>query len=87
MNVLNQFKMLPNELCNDMYYHMNMLVEEINSLELTQLSQGDIIRRMLMVLLKPQYNIIISLLYERDINDMTVTNTVEKICAHEIFLC
>ena len=86
MNSLNQFKMLPNELCNDMYSRMNVLVEDINSLELTQLSQGDIIRRILMVLPKPQYNIVISLLHERDINDMTVTDAVGKIRAHEMFL-
>lgn len=86
MNALNQFKMFPNELCNDMYSRMNMLVEEINSLELTQLSDGDVIRRILMVLPKPQYNIVISLLHERDINDMTITDAVGKICAHEMFL-
>lgn len=86
MDSLNQFEMFPNELCNDMYSRMNMLVEEINSLELTQLSQGDIIHKILMVLPKPQYNIVISLLHEQDINDMTITDAVEKIRAPEMFL-
>jgi hypothetical protein len=38
MGKLNSFEMLPNENANDMYARLNILVEEMNGLGLTQIS-------------------------------------------------
>jgi hypothetical protein len=35
MKKLNSFEMLPNESANEMYSHLNVLVEEVNGLGLT----------------------------------------------------
>ena len=36
MKKLNSFEMLPSESANKMYSHLNVLVEEVNGLGLTQ---------------------------------------------------
>lgn len=41
MGKLNSFEMLVNENTNDMYSQLNILVEEVNDLGLTQISQPD----------------------------------------------
>jgi hypothetical protein len=44
MRKLNSFEMLANENANDMYSRLNILVEEVNGLGLTQISQPDVVR-------------------------------------------
>ena len=83
---LNEFKMLPNELVEQMYARLNVPVEDINALEISRLSNSDIIRKILHSLYKPKYNIITSLLYEKDIFTLQVSEVVGKICSHEMFL-
>jgi hypothetical protein len=39
-----------NENANDMYSRLNILVEEVNGLGLTQISQPDVVRKILSVL-------------------------------------
>jgi hypothetical protein len=41
--------MLANENANDMYSRLNILVEEVNGLGLTQISQPDVVRKILNV--------------------------------------
>ena len=41
---LNSFEMLPKECANEMYSHLNVLVEEVNGLGLTQMQPSDIVR-------------------------------------------
>ena len=55
---LNDFKMLPNELVEQMYSRLNVLVEDINTLEISPLSSSDVIRKILHSLHKPKYNIV-----------------------------
>jgi hypothetical protein len=50
MKKLNYFQMLANENANDMYSRLNILVEEVNGLGLTQISQPDVVRKILSVL-------------------------------------
>ena len=69
---LNEFKMLPNELVEQMYARLNVLVEDINALEISPLSTSDIIRKILHCLHKPKYNIVTSLLYEKDLETLGV---------------
>ena len=44
---LNDFKMLPNELVEQMYSRLNVLVEDINTPEISLLSSSDVIRTIL----------------------------------------
>jgi hypothetical protein len=47
---LNSFEMLANENANDMCSQLNILVEEVIGLGLTQISQPDVVRKILSVL-------------------------------------
>ena len=47
---LNSFEMLPKECANEMYSRLNILVEEVNGLGLTQMQPSDVVRKILSVL-------------------------------------
>ena len=83
---LNEFKMHPSELVEQMYARLNVLVEDINALEISHLSSSDIIRKILHSLHKPKYNIVTSFLYEKDLSTLEVSEVVGKIRSHEMFL-
>jgi hypothetical protein len=51
MRKLNSFEILANENANAMYSRLNILVEEVNGLGLAQISQLDVVRKILSVLL------------------------------------
>ena len=44
MNKLNTFEMLSKENANEMYSRLNVIVEELNGLGLTQMSTADVAR-------------------------------------------
>jgi hypothetical protein len=58
----DEFKMLSNECCNDMISRLNLIVKELSSLDVFNLDKGMINRKILMLLPKPKYNIINSML-------------------------
>jgi hypothetical protein len=58
----DEFKMLPNEYCNDIFSRLNLIVKELNSLNVSNLDKGMINRKILMLIPKPKYNIINSML-------------------------
>ena len=45
MKKLNSFEMLPKESANEMYSRLNVLVEEVNGLGLTQMQPSNVVRR------------------------------------------
>ena len=45
MKKLNSFEMLPKESANKMYSRLNILVEEVNGLGLTQMQPSDVVRK------------------------------------------
>ena len=47
---LNSFDMLPKESANEMYSRLNVLVEEVNEIGLTQMQPSNVIRKILSVL-------------------------------------
>ena len=83
---LHDFKTLPNELVEQIYARLNVLVEDINALEISPLSSNDVIRKILHSLQKPKYNIVTSLLYEKEIDSLEVGDVVWRIWSHEMFL-
>jgi hypothetical protein len=73
----DEFKMLPNECCNDMFSRLNLIVKECNSLNVSN-------HKILMLLPKPKYNIINSMLQKEDLDEMEVIELVGLIMAHEM---
>jgi hypothetical protein len=55
--------MLPKESVNEIYTRLNILVEDLNALRLTQMSQSDVARRILSVLPIEKYGHIITVLH------------------------
>jgi hypothetical protein len=86
MKKLNSFEMLLNESANKMYSRLNVLVEELNRLGLTQMSPSDIMRRILCVLPIDKYGHIIIVLHQGDLSAATPTQILGKINAHEMHI-
>jgi hypothetical protein len=86
MKKLNSFEMLANENANDMYSCLNILVEEFNGLGLTQISQPDVVRKILSVLPIDKYGHIFTLLHQIVLSITTPTQIFGKINAHEMYM-
>jgi hypothetical protein len=83
---LNEFKMKDDEGVEQMYYRMGVLIQGINALDVANLSEQEIIRKILQMLPKPGYNIVKALLFEKDFTTLTITEVVSKIRSHEMFI-
>jgi hypothetical protein len=66
MRKLNSFEMIANENANDMYSQLNILVEDVNGLGLTQISEPDVVRKILSVLSIEKYGHIVTVLHQMD---------------------
>src|SRR6187455_1160506 len=86
MRKLNSFEMLTNENANAMYSRLNILVEEVNGLGLTQISQPDVVRKILSVLPIDKYGHIVTILHQMDLSVTTPTQILGKINAHEMYM-
>jgi hypothetical protein len=60
--------MLPHENANQMFSHLNVLVEELNDLGLSKTSDVDIIRRILGALPKEKYANIVTYFHQVDLD-------------------
>jgi hypothetical protein len=80
----DEFKMLPNECCNDMLSRLNLIVKEVNSVNVANLDMGMINRKILMLFPKNKYNIINSMLQKKDLDEMEVVELVGEIRAYEM---
>jgi hypothetical protein len=68
---INSFEMLSKESANDIYTRLNVLVEDLNALRLTQMSPSDVARRILSVLPVEKYVHIVSVLHQSDLSTAT----------------
>ena len=66
MKKLNSFEMLPKESVNKMYSCLNVLVEEVNGLGLTQMQPSDVVRKILLPIDK--YGHIMTVLHQGDLS-------------------
>ena len=73
MKKLNYFKMLPKESANEMYSSLNVLIEEVNGLGLTQMQPSDVVRKILSVLPIDKYGHIVTVLHQGDLSTATPT--------------
>ena len=69
-----------------MYSHLNVLVEEVNGLGLTQMSPSDVVRKILSVLPIEKYGHIVTVLHQGDLSTATPTQILGKINAHEMYM-
>ena len=86
MKKLNSFEMRPKECANEMYSHLNILVEEVNGLGLTQMQPSDVVRKILSVLHIDKYGHIVTVLHQGDLSTATPTQILGKINAHEMYM-
>jgi hypothetical protein len=86
MRKLNSFEMLANENANAMYSRLNILVEEVNGLRLTQISQPDVVGKILSVIPIDKYGHIVTVLHQMDLTIATPTQIMGKINAHEMYM-
>jgi hypothetical protein len=63
MKKLNSFEILPNESANEIYSCLNVLVEDVNGLGLTQMQPSDVVRKILSVLPIDKYGHIMTVLH------------------------
>jgi hypothetical protein len=80
----DEFNMFHNEYCNDMFSRLNLIVNELNSLNVSNLDKGMINRKILILLPKPKYNIINSMLQKEDLDKLKVVELVGEITTHKI---
>jgi hypothetical protein len=83
---LNEFKMNDDVGVEQMYSRMGVLIQSINALHVANLSEQEIIRKILQTLPKPRYNIVKALLFKKDFTTLTITEVVNKIRSHEMFM-
>ena len=71
---------------NEMYSCLNILVEEVNGLGLTQMQPSDVMRKILSVLPINKYGHIMTVLHQGDLSTATPTQILGKINAHEMYM-
>ena len=69
-----------------MYLRLNVLIEEVNGLGLTQMQPSDVVRKILSVLPIDKYGHIVIVLHQEDLSTATPTQILGKINAHEIYM-
>ena len=82
---INNFVMNRNERVNDMYSRLNVLVEEIKALNVKKIMDEDVVRKIISILPRPEYQIIATLLRQEDLESMTPADVLGRIAAHELY--
>ena len=81
---LNSFKQLDHENAEAMYSRLNILVNEINALGVKNIEDKELIHKMLHSLRRPEYDLVTTILYEKDLSTMTPNKVLNKVTAHEL---
>ena len=66
-----------------MYSRLNVLVNEINSLGVKKIDDIELIRKILHSLRRPEYDLVTTILYEKELSTMTPKEVLNKVTAHE----
>ena len=81
---LNSFKQLDHENAKTMYSLLNILVNEINFLDVKKIEDLELICKILHSLRRPDYDLVITILYEKELSTMTPNQVLNKVTAHEL---
>jgi hypothetical protein len=85
LNEYNSFQMKGNELVRDMYSYFNLIINELNSIRNNELSDADIVRKIISFLRQQKYGGIITIFHNlEELRQMTSTLVIEKIVAFEM---
>jgi hypothetical protein len=85
LNEYNSFAMKKNELVRDMYYRLNLIINELNSIGINKLGDADIVRKIIFLLPQQKYGSIITIFHNmEDLSQMTPTIVIRKIAAFEM---
>jgi hypothetical protein len=77
--------MKDNELVRDMYCHLNLIINELNSIGINKLGDADIMRKIISLLPQQRYGSIITILHNmEDLSQMILTTVIGKIVAFEM---
>ena len=68
-----------------MYSRLNILVNEINSLGVKKINDMELIRKIFHSLRRPDYDLVITILYEKKIDTLTPNQVLNKVIAHELW--
>ena len=68
---LNIFKQFDDENAESMYSRLNTLVNDINSLGVKKINDTELIRKIFHSLRRPDYDLVITVLYEKEIDTLT----------------
>src|SRR5438128_4227541 len=74
-----------NERVNDMYSRLNVLVEKIKALNVKRITDEDVVRKIISILPRPEYQIITTLLRQEDLENMTPADVLGRIAGHELY--
>ena len=81
----DSFKINDDELVRDMYYRLNLIINEPHSIGLTKLDDTDIMRKIISVLPQKKYASIITILHNMEgLSTMTLAIVIGKIVAFEM---
>jgi hypothetical protein len=84
LNEYNYFAMKENELVIDMYSHLNLVINDLNSIGINKLGDADIVRKIFSLLPQQRYGSIITILHNlEDLSQMTPTIVIGKIATFE----
>ena len=67
-----------------MYSRLNTLVNEINSLGVKQIEDTELIRKILQSLRRPDYDLVTTILYKKNLNTLTPNQVLNKVIAHKL---
>ena len=67
-----------------MYSCLNTLVNEINSLGVKQIGDTDLIRKILHSLRRPDYDLVSTMIYVKELNTLTPNQVLNKVITHEL---
>jgi hypothetical protein len=85
LNEYNSFAIKDSELIRDMYSHLNLIINELNSIAIHKLGDVDIVRKIISLLPQQRYESIITILHNmEDLSTMTPTIVIGKIVAFEM---
>ena len=83
LSELNSFEQLKNEDAHHMYYRLNSVINEINCLGVKSMTNGEVNRKIIHSLRKPDYDIIKSLLLKEDLNNMKPNELINHLSVYE----
>ena len=81
---LNSFNQLDDENAKFMYSRLNTLVNEINSLGVKKIDDTELIRKILHSLRRSNYDLVITVIYEKDLDTLTPNQVLNKMVAHAL---